>query len=523
MDTSEQNSQSVREFRGIPAPEPLRPVGYAALIDRYQLKVPLPRTLAGIATRHHPVSTNEWRVLTPRHQPNDDLYGQLEFALKWEGVNLGVLAALFRAVKDDEVAAFVKAEPMGTYSRRLWFLHEWLTGRELDVREPGKIKAVPVLDPTQQYGITKGAISSRHKIIDNLPGTRAFCPLVWRTEALERFVAKGLDAKAREIAGRTHADIMARAAAFLLLNDSRASFKIEGEKPSPQRTERWAKAISEAGTRKLTTAELERLQKVVIGDTRFVHVGLRTEGGFVGTHDRRTQEPIPVHISARAEDLKGLVDGIVSYDERVANSGIDAVVLAAAISFGFVYIHPFEDGNGRLHRWLIHHVLAVAGYNPPGVVFPVSAAIYREIPRYTAVIESYSRPLLEFIEWEPTPKGNLRVLNDTADYYRYFDATAHAEFLYGCVEETVNQDLPLELAYLEAYDRFSRAVQGIADMPDRQVNLLHRFLSQGKGRLSKRARADEFGPLTEAEVQQIEQFYQESFAVVPREKEEKAE
>jgi Fic family protein len=520
---NEQYSQDVSEFRGIPTPEPLRPVGYAVLIDRYQLKVPLPRTLAGIAGRHHPSSTAEWRVLTPRHQPNDDLYGQLEFALKWEGVNLGILAALFRTVKDQEVAAFVKREPMGAYSRRLWFLHEWLTGRQLDVREPGKIKAVPVLTPTLQFGISKAVLSRRHKVIDNLPGTRAFCPLVWRTEALEKFLAKGLDAKAREIAGRTHADITARAAAFLLLNDSRASFKIEGEKPSPQRAERWAKAISEAGTRTLTTGELERLQKIVIGDTRFVHVGLRTEGGFVGTHDRRTQEPVPVHISARAEDLKELVDGIVAYDERVADAGIDPVVLAAAVSFGFVYIHPFEDGNGRLHRWLIHHVLATAGYNPPGVVFPVSAVIYREIPRYTAVLESYSRPLLEFIEWEPTPEGNVRVLNDTADYYRYFDATAHAEFLYGCVEETVNEDLPQELAYLEAYDRFSRAVQGIVDMPDRQVNLLHHFLNQGKGQLSKRARMDEFAALTDAEVERIEQFYQESFAGIPREQEEERE
>jgi len=516
----EHNAHLVSEFRGIPTPEPLWPVGYAALIDGYQLNVPLPRTLAGIASRHHPVSTQEWRVLTPRHQPDDDLYGHLQFALKWEGVNLGVLAALFRTVKDAEVAAFVEAEPTGAYSRRLWFLHEWLTGRQLDIREPGKFKAVPILDLTQQYGIAKGTLSSRHKIIDNLPGTRAFCPLVWRTEALEKFVARGLNAKAREIAGRTHVDIMARAAAFLLLNDSRASFKIEGEKPSPQRAERWAKAISEAGTRKLTTGELERLQKIVIGDTRFVHVGLRTEGGFVGTHDRRTQEPIPVHISARSEDLKDLVDGLVAYDERVANAGIDAVVLAAAISFGFVYIHPFEDGNGRLHRWLIHHVLAMAGYTPPGVVFPVSAAIYREIPRYTAVLESYSRPLLEFIEWEPTPEGNVRVLNDTADYYRYFDATAHAEFLYGCVEETINEDLPQELAYLEAYDRFSRAVQGIVDMPERQVNLLHRFLGQEKGRLSKRA--NEFAALTDAEVQNIERFYQDSFADVPRENEEEA-
>jgi hypothetical protein len=269
-------------------------------------------------------------------------------------------------------------------------LHEWLTGRELEVPEPGKIKAVNVLDPKHQYGITAGEISSRHEVIDNFPGTRAFCPLVSRTDAIEAFLGKGLNKKAQE----THADIMARAAAFLLLNDSRASFEIEGEKPSPQRAERWAKAISEAGTRKLTTAELARLQHIVIEDARFVHVGLRTEGGFVGTNDRRTQEPIPVHISARAEDLPSLVEGIVAYDERVANTGIDPVLLAAAISFGFAYVHPFEDGNGRLHRWLIHHVLAVGGYNPPGVAFPVSAAIYREIPRYTAVLESYSKQTL---------------------------------------------------------------------------------------------------------------------------------
>ena len=523
MCCSEQISQTVTEFHGIPTPEPLRPAGYAVLLDRYQLKVPSPRVLAGIATRHHPVSTKEWQLHTPRHEPSDDLFGHLEFALKWEGVNLGILAALFRSVKDEEIAALVKEQPTGAYSRRIWFLHEWLTGRELDVPEPGKIKAVNVLDPKHQYGITRGEISSRHKVINNFPGTRAFCPLVSRTNAIEAFLGKGLNKKAQEIAGKTNADIMARAAAFLLLNDSQASFKIEGEKPSLQRAERWAKAISEAGTRKLTTAELERLQHIVIGDARFVHVGLRTEGGFVGTHDRRTQEPIPVHISARAEDLLSLVDGIVAYDERVANTGIDPVLLAAAISFGFVYVHPFEDGNGRLHRWLIHHVLAVGGYNPPGVVFPVSAAIYREIPRYTAVLESYSKPLLEFIEWEPTPQGNVRVLNETADYYRYFDATAHAEFLYQCVEQTVDQDLPQELAYLEAYDRFSAGIQTMVDMPDRKVSLLHRFLNQGKGQLSKSARTNEFAALTDEEVRQIEELHREKFADISRQESEARE
>ena len=56
----------------------------------------------------------------------------------------------------------------------------------------------------------------------------------------------------------------------------------------------------------------------------------------------------------------------------------DPVVAAAVSSFAFVFIHPFEDGNGRIHRFLIHHVLSRRGYSPPGVIFPVSAAILRD-------------------------------------------------------------------------------------------------------------------------------------------------
>ena len=514
MAKSDQFSRLVNEFQGRPSPEPMRTAGYAALIDHYALRVPPPGRLTGIAERHHRIKTNDWQILTPRHAPADDLRGHLEFALKWEGVDLGVLSALFRVVPDEEVSALLRTEPTGAYTRRLWFLHEWLTQRLLDVPEPGKVRAVPVIDLSQQFGLAKGVSSSRHKVLDNLPGTSAFCPLVRRTDRIETYLSKGLDRRAQEIVGRTPADIMMRAAAFLLLDDSRASFQIEGEKPSPQRAERWAKAISEAGFRKLSLAELERLQRIVIGDTRFVNLGLRTEGGFVGTHDRRSQEPIPVHISARAEDLKSLMDGVVAYDQRVANVGIDPVVVAAALSFGFVYIHPFEDGNGRLHRWLIHHTLAMAGYNPAGVVFPVSAAIYRQIAQYKTVLESYSQPLLGLIEWQPTASGNVSVLNETRDFYRYFDATVHTEFLYQCVEETIERDLPQEVAYLEAYDRFAKGLEDFVDMPQRKVDLLHRFLRQGKGRLSKRARTGEFAPLSDAEVGLVEKLYEESFTDV---------
>ena len=505
---SEAKPHAVTDFRLRSLPEPARPVGYAAVIESHHLDIPLPPRLAALASRHHPISTDTWQLFTPRHAPQDTLAGHLEFALKWEGIDLSVLASLFKVVPDEEIAAVVRSTPTGAYARRLWYLHEWLTGRQLDINDPGKVRAVPVVDSTKQFAVTGGTASSRHKVIDNLPGTRAFCPMVRRTKTLEEYAAKGLDNVARDVVGRIRADIMARAAAFLLLSDSKSSFSIEGERPSPKRAARWGQIIGEAGARKLGIAELERLQRIVIGDTRFVPLGLRTEGGFVGMHDRTNNDPIPDHISARPEDLKSLVEGVIAYVPHAVDGGVDPVVVAAAAAFGFVYIHPFSDGNGRLHRWLIHHVLATSGYNPPGVVFPVSAAILRNIDGYREVLESRSRTLLEHIDWRAAPNGNIEVLNDTGDYYRYFDATAHAEFLYRCVEQTIQHDLPDEVAYLQAYDRFARGVQEIADMPAEKIELLHRFLSQENGRLSKRAREKEFAALTEQEADKIEALYQ---------------
>ena len=504
-------------FRGRVLPEPATPVGYAHLIETHDLQIPLPRRLTAIAERHHPISTDAWQLLTPRHRPGESLQSQLEFALKWEGIELGALASLFRNVTDATIADIVRSKPTGAYTRRLWFLYEWLTGGELDIGSPGKVRSVPVVDPKQQVGLTDGDRSSRHKVVNNLPGTAAFCPLVRQTDAILAFQESRLDDQAREVIGRVPEDFLTRASAQLLLSDSRSSFTIEGERPSPKRAERWGKAIGEAGSRPLSVEELEHLQSMVIGDARFVELGLRTEGGFVGEHDRLSQRPLPEHVSARASDLQDLLDGLIAFAERALAGRLDPVISAATTAFGFVYIHPFEDGNGRLHRWLIHHTLARAGYSPPGLVFPVSVAIIRDIDRYREVLQSYSKSLLPLIEWDETANHNVEVLNETADYYRYFDATEHAEFLFSCVKETIDRDLPGQVAYLEAFDAFESGVQEIVDMPKRTIELLNQFLRQGDGRIPKRRRSKEFEQLEDIEVEHIERLYRDCFADVPPE------
>lgn len=485
------------------------PAGYAALIHAYGLPAPLPRTLSAIGSRHRIVEDAGWRIYTPRHAPDASLEGHLTFALRYEGLDLAALKRLFLSVAPEEIAALVRATPTGLYTRRLWFLYEWLLGRELDLPVAGRIAYVDAVDTALQHA-GHGQNSARHRVRNNLPGTPEFCPLVFRTATLDGFIAQDLRERARAAVSNVPADLVARTAAFLLLKDSRSSYVIEGERPPLDRIQRWGRAIGEAGRAPLDENELLRLQRIVIGDARFVRLGLRIEGGFVGEHDRETQRPIPTHVSARPEDLSSLVRGLIAFD-HAAESELDPVTAAAVLAFGFVYIHPFEDGNGRIHRYLMHHVLARSGFNPPGVHFPVSAAILDGIDEYRRVLESYSERLLPVIAWESTAQGNVRVLNDTADFYRFFDATPHAEFLYACVLKTIEEDLPNETAFLKNFDQFRTGIANMVDMPERTFNNLFGFLRQNGGRLSRRARENEFAMLTPDEVEKIEDLYGASF------------
>jgi Fic family protein len=193
------------------------------------------------------------------------------------------------------------------------------------------------------------------------------------------------------------------------------------------------------------------------------------------------------------------------------NSEIDPVISASIIAFGFIFIHPFEDGNGRIHRYLIHHLLAKKKFSQQGIIFPVSASILDHIEDYRQVLEAYSHTILDFIEWEETKDHNVNVLNKTIDYYRFYDATIQAEFLYDCVFDTIENIIHNELTYLIHYDEFKTIIDDEFEMPDRLVALLINFLDQNNGTLSKRAREKEFSELSEKEVESIENLYNKIF------------
>lgn len=205
------------------------------------------------------------------------------------------------------------------------------------------------------------------------------------------------------------------------------------------------------------------------------------------------------------------MQGLIAANERMREGALDTVLQATATAFGFVYIHPFQDGNGRLHRCLIHYVLAERTFTPPGMVFPVAPVMLDRIETYRNTLRAHSGPLMEYIDWRPTPARNVDVQNDTADLYRYFDCTQAAEFLYGCVAQAVDKDLPREIDFLRRNDQAMRRVMNMVEMPDRVAENLIRFIRLNEGRLGRKRGEGEFAKLTDDEVNSIEATVREAF------------
>jgi hypothetical protein len=500
-----------RVFQERTVPQSSRLAGFSALVHAFALQAPVrtPSCTVDGSVKGSRRLDDGWTVFDRRFTPQDTLAGHLSFALRHEIADLLILKRLFSAVPKKEIEAIVRSEPTGATAHRIWFFYEWLTKSQLDVPDVDRGNYVDAIDPKEYFTATP-VNSTRHRVRDNLLGVPDFCPFIRRTPNLEETAGSRWDTRAKELVGRINKGVIARAASFLLLADSQASYQIEGERPPRNRLERWMRAVAQAGKRPLSIEELVRLQHIVIEEARFIKPGLRDEGGFIGDRDW-DNNPLPEFVSARHEDVPSLLLGIIDANSKMAASGLDAVLQATGIAFGFAFVHPFVDGNGRLHRHLIHHVLAERGYTPPGLTFPVSSVLLDREEEYARHLRDFTAPLLPFIDWVPTQQKNVHVTNDTADLYRYGDYTELAEFLYECVVRTIKSDLPREISYLKSFDDAKKRIQDFIEMPDAMISNLIIMITQNNGRLSKKRRAKEFAAMTDDEVAAVEEMIRDAF------------
>jgi len=184
------------------------------------------------------------------------------------------------------------------------------------------------------------------------------------------------------------------------------------------------------------------------------------------------------------------------------------------VSFGFVYVHPFSDGNGRIHRLLLHESLSLDEYTDPGVVLPFSAPMLRDAVAYDRVLETVSKTVGQRVQYRLDGEGKLIIeeSRNAEAIWRYPDLTPHVEYVLSVIETVVTKDLPEELETLQKVDSTVKAIKRIVDLPDQKMSLLLSLLLQNQGRLSQKKRTSSFSELTDSEIVQIESVFADNFS-----------
>lgn len=492
----------------------MKPTGYQALVSRFSLLAGPPHNASWIygkserVTRQEDGRTEEY--YPPRYDPGEGWQAELGFALRHEGIELGILAALFAVLKPEDLAGWIHNAPTGKYSRVAWYLYEWISDTRLNLPDLEQGNYIPVLDPATYYCVP-GFRVQRQRVLDNLPGVRTWCPTVRRTVALDSYASLDLSGRAAERLRLYPEALLTRASTYLYTRETKSSFALEHVEPDTRRAAAFVALLKQAGVHSFLSEEaLVQLQRSIV-DARYADDFYRHDQNYVGESLGPARELVH-YVPPRPQELGALMEGWISACSRIVDSDVDPVVAAAVEGFGFVFLHPFGDGNGRIHRFLVHHVLARRNFVPPGLIFPVSAAMLRNRRFYDEILERYSRAFMPWIDYVLDDRGAMTVRNDTGAFYRYPDLTPQAEALYGFIQDTIDRELVSELDFLVAYDAVKRRMVPVVDMPDRRADLFIRLCMQGKGSLSKTKR-DQFPELTDNELERLEQIISEEIVL----------
>ncbi|MDP1649683.1 MAG: Fic family protein [Rubrivivax sp.] len=470
-------------------------LGYEALIRRYQLRVPPLRSVSvGVdraVERHIIAADGDERIELPlrRLGDTDSLLSQLTFALKREWLNLSVLGALFDHEEAlQAVQNWLDDKPSSKYARMAGHLAEWLTDHEFAYKLPPGTPRAPLLNP-QKYVTGPKVPDTKFGVTHNLVGSPAFSPLLRRTEKLAALLAEDLGTRIAVALDSLEPEMLARAVDFLYLSETRSTYNIEDEIPDNFRAAKFRRLLEQAGEPgRLSEEQVVLWQSQIVGPLS-VEGSYRNGQNWLSRPGGRLRN-IADFIPPPAALVGPMMEGVAEVAMLATSNSLHPVLAATCAAFGLVYVHPLFDGNGRLHRFLLHHVLRQSRFTPAGVVLPLSARMLRDLPRYSALLKGYSRPRTELLDYLlDADSGTILVKSPQPIWlYAYFDATELCEFILECVKLCVEEDLLEEIAYLQAHDATVRELEGWLDMRQSQLNTLIDVIVQGHGTLSKSKR-----------------------------------
>ena len=480
-------------------------IGGAWLVTHYGLDpvMPLP-VLSRIGGRRSTqvVDGINTETFVEAMRPDANLRGHLTFHLKHEVPHLELLARLFAVLDPKELTHWIQDEPSGQYAKRAGFLFEWITGHELPLDAEVAGGYVDVINAQKLVAASPDRVvpNRRWRVRDNLPGTPAFCPMVRYGPEAEQAMALDVPGLLQSLVLEFGEDVLMRSAVWMTLRESKSSFTIEGEANESDRIARFADVLARRtgqGDWPLNQSTLAQLQSEILGKrTTLQQFGVRQSPMFVG-EVIRFQEVVH-YVAPPAQDMHAMLQGLATFLERT--QGQSAVMRSAVAAFGFVYIHPLADGNGRVHRFLINDILRRDGAVQHPMILPISSWIASdpvERRAYDRILDVISRPLMGALAgqykfasihrvWPDGIRSNFVCHGDdmARPTWRYPDLTPHVIYLSDVLARTIREDMREESRYMQSHAQARAAIKDVVEMPDAQIDRVIRSAQVNRGKLT---------------------------------------
>lgn len=484
-------------------------VGYGWLAERDEVKAPVPDRYAEVRSVTRIEVIGHCTAVPVSVAPaGDGLLGHVLFALKHEGINLAIMAQVLPLISETELRTAYDAIPTSQYLRKACYLWEHFTGREIE-RQPRTLRSnyVPLFDPND-YLTSTGTRDTRWRILFNGLGALDYCVTVHKTPELMALQDKNLLQQVSAFTESLPTDILNRTLAWAYLDETRNSYAIENEVPSSDKAKRFVHLLKQAHVpRQLDEDYLVDLQNAAISNVYCQAASFRTEQNYLSNGLRGA---LGVTYVPPEPDLSRELMGQLMAMANTPPEGIDPLVLAAVISFGFVFIHPFMDGNGRLSRFLFHQVLCQQGALKNGLLLPVSAVLKKNEGDYKIALEAWSAPTRGY--WEVTFLDDENLEFDFQGHpalYRYWDATRCVTFIAAAAEQALERHLKEETEYLNRYDAIYQRIDRVFDVANADLAKLVLFCMDQHGKLSTNRRKQYQYKVPDEVFDALEMAYQE--------------
>lgn len=467
-------------------------VGYEFLRQHLALAALPPRRSAKVEPVTRVLRSPDSVAVPPAVAPTSrDPLAHLLFALKHEGTDLAILVEALRKIPTAPLLAELRRTPSGIYIRQACFLWEHANRTALDDAPPPAGAVTALFDPAR-YVTGPSRRNARWRVDFNGLGTLEYCATVERTAAIQAGINADIPSRANQYAAGLGTVMRDRALAWAYLHETRDSYAIEREAPSEERARAFVALLHQAHARRpLSEAYLVELQQATVSNPYDRAVGFRHEQNWL-------QGPLRgaagvTYLPPPPELVPELMDGLMDFSTQ-ASGHVDPIVAAAVVSFGFVLIHPFMDGNGRLSRFLFHHALCRAGALQDGLILPVSVAMKKHEAEYLRTLQAYSLPVRERwrAHWLDEGQYEFEYHGDPGHgLYRYWDATDAVEFGFRMARQALETELRTEAEFLAAYDSITRQVTERFDLRGSDLSTLVLSAWDNAGKLSQRRR-DQF-------------------------------